>query len=132
MPTDPYCMPPSSALLFPRPSSSLFVAFAAPSAVFSLHFPSPSPSDPTTLTYVCICLRLRLRLCLRLCLRLRLSPPSPDSDLSQSHQPDSGLSAVPTATLDRDLDLLASFLSSIPYPTYPTTHPTSSIASADH
>ncbi|KAL2284940.1 hypothetical protein FJTKL_08491 [Diaporthe vaccinii] len=107
-------MPPSSALLFPRPSSSLFVAFATPSAVFSLHFPSPSPSDPTTLTYVCICLRLRLR--------LRLSPPSPDSDLSQSHQPDFGLSAVPTATLDRDLDLLALLpvLHTLPYlPYYP-------------
>lgn len=99
--------PPSSALMFPRPPSSLFVASAAQSAVLSLHFPSPSPSDSA---YVRICLRLRLR----------LSPPTPDSDLlpkscSTSSSPlRSGLSAVPTATLDRDLDLLTSFPALLP------------------
>lgn len=92
------CVPPSSALLFPRPSSSLFVAFAAPSAVFSLHFPSSSPSDsiyPTS-AFVCAC-------------SLRLSPPTPDSDLSSQ----SLVSAPPAACVccphcdprNRDLDL---------------------------
>lgn len=123
----PYCVPRSSALLFPRPPSSLFVAFAAPSAVFSLHFPSPSPSDP-----VCICLRLRLR----------LSPPSPDSDLCSSHQHNlqrqqqSSLSLRPACLLSPHCDLrpststfLASFLPALPSP---TAHPTSSIVAADH